>query len=353
MPETLAPTADQQLAFLRQLQLVFDEGEFSSTYKYALLLALGELAVEMGDDTGSSLQIPIERIAEKFIEFYWPQSVPYVDIDLGESVVLSQNLGQQQASVITSLQRLRSRGIATLTQAKESPYWFDTIRDISATVKEMPIRHLQNVSGTTISFLYALPVVGNAVELLPGVSYSLRQFQGFLQQLARTGWTAHVSANRRNTRLIGRSARLERFLFGTSRADLSDVASILRPLQDDRCFFCQGKLYDQAVVDHFIPWSRYPRDTALNFVVAHATCNADKRELLAGQPHLDRWLERNYQRHEDIGFAIAEVGFVSNLTVTNTIAKWAYRQAYEARGHFWLRQRQTEPATAQIMMAFA
>jgi hypothetical protein len=39
------PGAESQIAFLRQIQRIFIEGEFAATYKYALLLALGELAV--------------------------------------------------------------------------------------------------------------------------------------------------------------------------------------------------------------------------------------------------------------------------------------------------------------------
>jgi hypothetical protein len=351
MTEPQRPTAEQQLSFLQQLQLLFDEGEFSSTYKYALLLALGELAVEIGDDSGLRLRIPINRIAEKFVEFYWPQSAPYIGTGSGETEILYQNLGQQ-ASVISCLRQLRSSEVATLAQARESSHWPDTIQKVATTVKEMPLRYLQNVAGTTVPFLYALPVTGNAIELLPGVSFNLRRFQGFLQQLSRAGWTEHVRSNRRNAALIGQSAKLEQFLFGTSRAGLNKVASILRPMQDDRCFFCQGKLHDAAVVDHFIPWSRYPRDTALNFVVAHASCNGDKRELLAARPHLERWLERNQQRAGNIGPALSEIGFLMEPAITNSIAQWAYEHTLKSGGHLWLGYKRIEPATQDIMLAF-
>jgi 5-methylcytosine-specific restriction endonuclease McrA len=352
MTDAQTPTADQQLGFLQQLQLLFDEGEFSSTYKYALLLALGELAVEMGDDSGSSLRIPIARIAEKFAEFYWPQSAPYIEAAQDDAEVLYQNLGQQ-ASVVNCLRKLRSSGAATLAHARDSSNWPDTIRQVGKTVKEMPLRYLQNVAGSTVPFLYALPVTGNAVELLPGVAFNLRRFQGFLQQLSRAAWTEHVRSNRRNVALIGQSAKLEEFLFGTSRARLHKVASILRPIQNDRCFFCQAKLHDAAVVDHFIPWSRYPRDTALNFVVSHSSCNGDKRELLAGRPHLERWLERNQQRGGDIGPALSEIGFLMEPTITSSIAKWAYQHALKSGGHLWLGYKQLEPATRDVMLAFS
>jgi hypothetical protein len=49
-----APPGDRgQLDFLQHVQRIFDEGEFVATYKFALLIALVELAIERGDDTGA------------------------------------------------------------------------------------------------------------------------------------------------------------------------------------------------------------------------------------------------------------------------------------------------------------
>jgi len=45
-------------------------------------------------------------------------------------------------------------------------------------------------------------------------------------------------------------------------------------------------------VDHFIPWSRYPDDGLENLVVAHARCNAKKRDFLAAAAHVGRWRAR-------------------------------------------------------------
>ncbi len=42
-----APPGDRgQLDFLQHVQRIFDEGEFVATYKFALLIALVELAIE-------------------------------------------------------------------------------------------------------------------------------------------------------------------------------------------------------------------------------------------------------------------------------------------------------------------
>jgi hypothetical protein len=64
----LPPSADQQLAFLAKLQRLFAEGDFAATYKFALLIALADLAVEIGADDGAELILTNRQIAERFIQ---------------------------------------------------------------------------------------------------------------------------------------------------------------------------------------------------------------------------------------------------------------------------------------------
>lgn len=71
------PTAEQQIEFLAKIQRIFSEGEFTATYKFVLLIALSDLAVELGRETGEPLSRYIKQIAEKFIALYWPTRRPY------------------------------------------------------------------------------------------------------------------------------------------------------------------------------------------------------------------------------------------------------------------------------------
>ena len=55
------PSAEAQLAFLAKLQRLFSEGDFTATYKFALLIALADLAVELGADDGAELALSNNR----------------------------------------------------------------------------------------------------------------------------------------------------------------------------------------------------------------------------------------------------------------------------------------------------
>ena len=46
-----------QLAFLNKIQRLFAEGDFTASYKYALLIAIADIAVESGRDDDQTLAI--------------------------------------------------------------------------------------------------------------------------------------------------------------------------------------------------------------------------------------------------------------------------------------------------------
>jgi hypothetical protein len=73
------PTAKEQVAFLGKVERILSEGQFVGTYKFALLLAIADLAVKLGSDDGSELDLPIRAIAEEFIELYWRQAPAALD----------------------------------------------------------------------------------------------------------------------------------------------------------------------------------------------------------------------------------------------------------------------------------
>ena len=124
---------------------------------------------------------------------------------------------------------------------------------------------------------------------------------------------------------------------------LSVVTDILRPLQQDRCFYCSGLLRrDSAEVDHFIAWARYPRDTAHNCVLAHRSCNNAKRDILAAERHVEHWLDRNASLANDFASTMQQSGFVTDLDTSISVARWAYQQGVENGAHGWVERKVLE-----------
>ena len=146
-----APPGDRgQLDFLQHVQRIFDEGEFVATYKFALLIALVELAIERGDDTGAPLDLDLHSIAGQFIEQYWPHAAPYGAAD-GAPALLIQNHGRQ-AAIVARVAQARGR-FGSLARARSDRSWRGFVGSIARIVKEMPLWKLQTLRRRTVPFL--------------------------------------------------------------------------------------------------------------------------------------------------------------------------------------------------------
>ena len=335
------PSAENQLTFLSKLQRLFAEGDFSATYKFALLISLSELAVELGADDGDELILSTKQIGERFVQLYWRHASPYgIGRTDAKPGILVQNTGRQAAVVSAIVEFRAAAGAATPQQAAYHPRYGALLAEVVATVSAQPLNYLQNFGGATDPFLYERLNAGK-IRLLPGIAYCLRRFHPLVQQLARSHWAEHVKANRRNKAILGEFGALEDFLFSTSRQSLALMGEGLRKLDGASCFYC-GNALSSFDVDHYVPFSLYPRDLAHNFVLAHPTCNRSKSDTLAGRPHLERWLERLLRQAD----ALSEIGLSAGITAdaptSQCVASWGYTSASASGGHAWLSPAQYE-----------
>ena len=148
----MPPTSDEQIRFLVSLQRLLDEGLFTASYKFALLVSLADLSVEKGEDSGSPLTLTTDEIAAKFVRYYWRQVVPYVK--LGGGKVLQQNTGRQQATIVQLVQAARQKHGDSLASAiHQSSSWKRLVRKVAGVVREMPLWKLQTVGREKLEFL--------------------------------------------------------------------------------------------------------------------------------------------------------------------------------------------------------
>lgn len=329
------PSPEAQLQFLSKLQRVFAEGDFTATYKFALLISLADLAVEFGADDGNQLILTTRQIGERFISLYWKHALPYGTGRAGcEAGILVQNCGTQAAvlSAIRSFQ-MQTR-VATAQAARFHPDYKVLLSTVTTTVSAQPLTYLQNFGGGTDEFIYERAGAGK-IRLKPGIAYCLRRFYPLVQQLSRSHWIGHIKGNRRNVGILGHADDLEEFLFASSRQSLEVMANGLRKLDGAKCFYC-GHSLTAADVDHYVPFSLYPRDLAHNFVLAHPSCNRSKSDTLGGLPHLEKWLARIVRNADSLAEIGAEAGFVTDLQVTRQVGSWAYSNAVASGSQAWL-----------------
>jgi hypothetical protein len=305
---------DGPIALAERIFQLLDQGRFTATYKYAVLLGLLDLCLEKVSRNGRAPEVLTTRqLAEKVLDLYWPQTRSW---RTGEELRQSSGPGGGQAEIVRAIAKLRQRLGADrslpVVQARllDARRFETLVRFVEWKLIEMPLPRLQTIGNEAVPFLYTVAWTSqvspaevrryqdtgggdfdNRINLRPGVGEHLVRLNGLLRPLLRRGWSVKIAE------LNGLDERLlEDFLFGAERVSLARICNPLRDLQDDRCFYCAGRLgADQAMapdVDHFIPWARHPDDGLDNLVVAHRRCNAQKRDFLAAVPHVARWRDR-------------------------------------------------------------
>jgi len=334
------PSADEHLTFLVKLQRLLSEGDFTATYKFALLMALADIAVERGYDDVRELDIPMRDIAEKFIGYYWQQTMPYGQTRSADNGILSQNAGPT-AKVISDIRAFReATGLNAIGRAKQAVAFQSLITSIARTVSNQPVTYFQNVLGASDPFVYERTPMG--VRLKPTVSSHLRKFHGLIQHMARDRWIRHIKNNKRNIPILGQQDDLHEFLFDTNRQSLVMVSANLSKLFNRRCFYCSRLINETPDVDHFIPFSMYARDIAQNFVLAHGSCNRSKSDVLAAKQHVDNWLEQIDRQKDDVNQIALDAGLISDEQTMLSVAKWSYQQGHETGAHAWVRKGEFE-----------
>lgn len=337
------PSPEHQIEFLVKIQRLLGEGRFVASYKFALLQALADLSVEKGNDSGDPLKLTTFDIAEKFIQYYWRQTLPLAAPNLEETLILKQNTGQQ-AAVVNRVASVRDAFNGSVAKAKENPkLWRRFISDIAGIVQEMPLWRLQLIGQEVADFLYPNTGVGNEIELRPGVAYCLRQFHALIQDLIQGGWVRFIRSISTNQNILGETIDLREFLFGSERESLNIYRRFLQDIQSGNCFYCRDRIPGAGDVDHFIPWVKYPVDLGHNFVLAHPNCNRHKRDYLAAEHHLQNWFERNDRHYDALSQFFDEKGIINDLSSSNQITCWAYKQTANARGHVWVLGIETQP----------
>ena len=359
------------IGFAEKVLELLDEGRYTATYKYALLLALIDVCLEAHTGSGAPPEMVTTRqLADKMVELYWPHTVPFAGREA--VAVLKQNT-TGQAEIVTAIARFRGRHASD----PSVPHWESRMRAREAYERlvrfvewkliEMPLPRLQTMGQSHRSFIYEIywdqgleqrevtryqagdaSSFDNRVMLRPGVGEYFLQLNGLLRPLLQRHWAAMVAKLNRLE-----ESQLEMFLFGADRTPTAKIRAGLWEIQARRCFYCDARIADpvRGEVDHFVPWSRYPDDTLDNFVVADKSCNGLKSSSLAAADHVTRWTRRFVD-------GSSEYAQLSDLAQRATWDRQPYRSLNVARAIYvrlpndarlWLRGREFIPPDATMI----
>ncbi|MFV0576463.1 MAG: HNH endonuclease [Vibrio sp.] len=328
--------AEKQLDFIGYIQRLLIEGDFTATYKYALLHALADVCVELPlANESDELSIPLELLAEKLLVLYWHHAVPFTSEAVGQDALLKQNSGGQ-STIISLLYKCQKNNIHTFRALKASSNWNAVLKVALKALKDGPLWRLQIIARQPECFLYPHTKSSKYIILNHGVAASFRRFYDLVVHLAKTAWIEKVQSFPYNQTLIGPQSNLNEFLFGSDRKALIKAKPLLEDIQSGLCFYCQKPLNRTAEVDHFIPFARYSNDLGHNFVAAHRACNNNKRDFLAAHHHRERWENQNLVQNKTLIDSELSAYFQCDSDKSLAVSNWAYQVASTNGAKLWL-----------------
>jgi 5-methylcytosine-specific restriction endonuclease McrA len=359
------------IGFAEKVLELLDEGRYTATYKYAVLLVLIDLCLEGTQASGAPPEMVTTRqLADKIVELYWSHTVPFAS--RAPARILSQNT-RGQAEIVSAIIEFRSRHAPDANAPRSharlaAPAAYERlVRTVEWKLIEMPLPRLQMMGQSLDPFIYEIhwdarvqrrdveraAGFDNRVLLKPRVGDYLLQLNGLLRPLIQRRWAAMVAQLNRLE-----DSQLEAFLFGADRVQTARIRAGLWEIQGCRCFYCDARLGDPArsQVDHFVPWSRYPDDSLDNLVVADVACNGFKSSSLAAADHVARWARRfvaGSQEDRQLGDLARLTAWEREPDKSASVARGIYLRL-PADARLWLRRREfVDPDGARLAAALA
>ncbi|MBM6549799.1 HNH endonuclease [Marinomonas ostreistagni] len=330
--------------FINYVQRMLVEGDFSATYKYALLHAIADVCVESPNVTvNGKLPISLDLLADKMLRLYWNQARPFGGAAQPQQLHQNSN-SKKQIKIISAVQSIQATGLYNINQLYKSPHYKAVHKVAKDALKEGPLWRLQILAKQEECFLYPHDKGQQHIELKAGVAGYFREFYHLITYLARAAWIDKIISFKHNQYLVGAQANLPEFLFGQDRKALAYAKPLLQELQKNTCFYCGKTLNEHAEVDHFIPFAKYTFDLGHNFVLADRGCNNSKRDYLASYENKYKWEQTNLAHH---GQLITEqlASYVEcDADKSLAVADWAYQIAHNSAANLWQNKSEFRPA---------
>jgi hypothetical protein len=304
------------IRFAEKVMALLDQGVFTATYKYAVLLGLMDLCMERVSRTGQPPEsVTTRQLAEKTIELYWPHTREYERV--GGILRQNQGRGSSQAEIVSAIARFRQRtSFESLARCRKrhTAAYDRLVSSVEWKLIEMPLPRLQIMGDREDRFIYEISWTrdwllanektfrravtayqrgershfDNAIRLKTAAAHALLALNSLLRPFIHSHWVAKVA---RINNL--EESQLDDFLFDPEREPTAAVREGLIEIQSGRCFYCSRNIRGACDVDHFIPWARYPDNRLDNLVPAHPRCNRAKLDFLAEDRHIEKWRDRN------------------------------------------------------------
>jgi hypothetical protein len=253
----------------------------SSSYKPALLKALVRLV-----RAGASSEIPLQRVGSEFVKLYWTQTVIFhlrqAATVLSEPEVVRRIRSAAERSKVCTLESLPM----TVREGLD----VEMARVLTINVLDA----FHRSKSETMGLLFTWQPGSTFVSIAPRALEFIRSNAAALESIANLWWARYLEKVNYLAPLV--IEKVERN--GADRGSLAKYLKILLEIDEPQCFYCGRRLVVGSAthVDHVIPWSFLLADPLWDLVLACATCNIGKSDVLPRRDFLDKLAQTGMRR---------------------------------------------------------
>jgi len=288
---TLYEYSGQMLRPLERIEAVLNQDRKTSTYKYALLRAMAEIAqntcVSRYKYVNGKVAIPILEIANRWLEYYWPifESENFIPQTRGEKKASGKGVAfRQELGTLINLYR-NSGGISCYDQelkAKKLPQeaqiaHLAAIKKIEIAIRNGPVKHSGN---STYGLIFEYDSNSNSVLIEELLWKEFVLMNHWIIDALIIRW-ADFTSNLSKSNYIRPSAIVDQLLSRpTSDRDTYNARKLYSRISELRCTWSQQPLDKTFDVDHLIPFSVWRNNGLWNLLPACKRVNRSKSDKL-------------------------------------------------------------------------
>ncbi len=266
--------------------------------------ALVEIAIS--NNKQAKVVIPFDDIAEKFLKYYWNQTI-YFDLTQGanlkkppEILTYTKDLIFEYQQVTGTMQPIRFEKV-DFNKLKLNNSYIKTIRKIGNTLKNDVCWRFLNLDKKAYP-LYELNKSNRIVTLHQSQVESIKAYYESLLPIINYRWTQMLESFNFAPRISKKVRAIDED--NVRRKSLTKFRKYLDTTNDKEkrvCFYCGEQMQnDEISIDHVIPWSFIFADDLWNLVYCHKSENSKKSNRLPVEADIQKLENRNLKLVESM-----------------------------------------------------
>jgi hypothetical protein len=276
-------------SYMNAVALIMRRGSFSNSYKFALLRSLSRFGKLQGS---GEERVPIEWLAERFIEMYWPLTLNFrlrQETDPTKPPIIMKEIKSEATALglspETKLATYRDRHLA---------HYNNLVERVSRNTFGDVIERFHNIQGCPPVeprlYEHDKDSISDGIVIGAAARAFLNEGHQTLDLLAIGGWVKFTEKFTSSPKLYEKIQGLK-----PQRSSLNKYRTFFLNRRVEHCFYCSSTLTKTSEVDHVVPWSFIADDKVWNLVLACDDCNGGggKSSRTPSDEYVEKLISRN------------------------------------------------------------